>query len=64
MELERFLAEELNIKVDLVSKKALKPFIRKNFKGSNICMKEILGFFNRYLERNKTYREFFNASYL
>jgi predicted nucleotidyltransferase len=27
MELERFLSEELNIKVDLVSKKALKPFI-------------------------------------
>jgi predicted nucleotidyltransferase len=27
MELERFLSEELNIKVDLVSKRALKPFI-------------------------------------
>jgi len=27
MELERFLSQELNIKVDLVSKKALKPFI-------------------------------------
>lgn len=27
MELERYLSEELNIKVDLVSKKALKPFI-------------------------------------
>ncbi len=27
MELERFFSEELNIKVDLVSKKALKPFI-------------------------------------
>ncbi len=29
MELERFLSKELNIKVDLVSKKALKPFIGK-----------------------------------
>lgn len=29
IELERFLSEELNIKVDLVSKKALKPFIGK-----------------------------------
>ncbi|OQX81014.1 MAG: nucleotidyltransferase [Candidatus Omnitrophica bacterium 4484_70.1] len=27
IELERLLSEELNIKVDLVSKKALKPFI-------------------------------------
>lgn len=27
MELERFLSEKLDIKVDLVSKKALKPFI-------------------------------------
>ena len=29
VELERLLSEELNIKVDLVSKKALKPFIGK-----------------------------------
>ncbi len=29
MELERVLSEKLNIKVDLVSKKALKPFIGK-----------------------------------
>jgi predicted nucleotidyltransferase len=27
IELERFLSQKLNIKVDLVSKKALKPFI-------------------------------------
>jgi hypothetical protein len=27
MELERLLSQELNVKVDLVSKKALKPFI-------------------------------------
>ncbi len=29
MELERLLSKELNIKVDLVSKKSLKPFIGK-----------------------------------